>query len=143
LDSLIKWLDDNPGKRIVTDIKKRNIEGLAAVAIKYPAYIDKFIPQIYKPEQYASAYDLGYKDIIFTLYKYRKDDKRILQGTKNKDIYAITMPKKKAKNTDLVKLLKAERGLKIYAHTVNSTDELKILKDRGVDEIYTDILSKK
>lgn len=143
LDSLIKWLDDNPEKRIVTDFKKRNIEGLAAVARKYPGYIDRFIPQIYKPAQYASAYDLGYSDIIFTLYKYNKDDKKILQVTENKDIYAITMPKNKAKKSDLAKLLKTKRGLKIYAHTVNNMEEYEMLKNREVDEIYTDNLGNK
>jgi glycerophosphoryl diester phosphodiesterase len=137
LASLIKWLEKNPDKRIVTDVKYKNLFVLAEISTKYSSFKDRFIPQIYNPGEYAAVRSLGFKDIIFTIYRYNKLDSIVLLNAQSMDLFALTMPADRAKK--LAPRAKC-MGMSTYAHTINSDEELHELKKHGIDEIYTDWL---
>jgi len=142
LETLIQWLKQNPTKKIVTDIKKNNIQGLTIIKKKYPDMLDRFIPQIYSPSEYQKVKKLGYQNIIFTLYVYlAKYNKNTLpQLIKQMDLFAITIPEHHAKK-GLASFLKQKiKGAYIYAHTINSYQTYMDSRGRNVDEIYTDTL---
>lgn len=140
-DSLVKWLNINPDKIIVTDIKDDNIKALAHIAKIYPDYSKRFIPQIYFPEEYNSVKNIGYENIIWTLYRYGGDTKNILNNAKSMSLYAITMPIFRA-DSGLGLELKKRLGIRSYVHTINDSKELWKYKSLGIDEIYTDWLYK-
>jgi len=46
------------------------MDGLAVLAEQLPDYARRLIAQVYQPEQSAEALALGYRDIVWTLYRY-------------------------------------------------------------------------
>ena len=139
--TLKAWLKKNPGKRIVTDIKDGNMAGLKFIAANFPGFADRFIPQIYTPQEYALARQLGYKDIIWTLYQFKGDNSEVLEHTKRMKLYGVTMSEKRAKKGLGCKLQK--QGIATYVHTINSAEDLRKYRKLGISEIYTDWLKAK
>ena len=82
---------------------------------------------------------LGFKNIIYTLYVSEDTNNEIVDFCKNNYVFAITMPKSRALDSDLAKRL-SELGIYVYTHTVNSEEEFESLKEKGVRGIYTDTL---
>ncbi|MGB8602193.1 MAG: hypothetical protein WCD42_08355 [Rhizomicrobium sp.] len=140
IGTVITWLDAHPGKRIVTDVKDDNIKALSYIARHYPAYINRFIPQIYFPHEYLPVRTLGYRDIIWTLYRYRWGGIFVLSNLRSMHLYAVTMPLKRA--YALPPLLN-RMGIASYVHTIDAPAQWAELKHAGVAEIYTDTLVEK
>jgi len=143
LDELQVWMNANPQAYLVTDIKERNLEALALIAKKIDNFQERVIPQCYFPEHYAKIQNLGYKNIIWTLYRYTEDNANVLQVIDRLDkIFAVTMPPHRAK-LGLGHAL-FEKGIPSYVHTMNTVDELILYQQKyGITEIYTDFLSPK
>ncbi|WP_236838933.1 glycerophosphodiester phosphodiesterase family protein [Caldalkalibacillus salinus] len=139
LGDVITWLEANPEAYIITDIKKHNIKGLEKIAINYPKEVSRIIPQIYEIKEYPRVREMGYDNIIFTLYLNNYTDKLILDFVQNFDVFAITMPISRAR-TEMPSALN-ELDVYVYTHTVNDKTLLLELKDQGVDGFYTDFLS--
>ncbi len=139
LSSLALWLENNPGKKIVTDVKEKNIDALRLIAERHPDLKSRFIPQIYWPEEYKMVSELGFDSIIWTLYRFGGDIEDILNHLETMDLYALTMPRGKA-DAGLAELALKKRGVRSYVHTINSKEAYLHYLDRGVSEIYTDWL---
>ncbi|MCD4705775.1 amidohydrolase [bacterium] len=140
-DTLVEWLKNKNNIYIITDVKViNNFEILKKISIKHPNIISQIIPQIYNFQEYDKISKLGYKNIIFTLYRYNNNDKKILNFAKEKNILAITMPINRAKTKLPKKLL--ELGVPTFAHTINSKKQEEKLKNNYcVFGIYTDSLN--
>lgn len=134
---LDEWFGHHTDAYLVTDIKGNNVEGLRRLKQEYPRLAERIIPQIYRLEEYEHIKNLGYEDIILTLYLIKNTDDEIVEFAKNNKLFAITLPIKRAK-TDLPNRLK-EHGIYVYAHTVNSQDLAEELESNGVSGFYTDI----
>ncbi|MFC1685833.1 glycerophosphodiester phosphodiesterase family protein [Nanoarchaeota archaeon] len=141
--SLIEWLKDNPGATIITDIKENNLYALKIISEKVPNFKDRIIPQIYNPRNYPLVKELGYNQIIWTLYKYDSSDNKILSYVESfEGPFAITMNKKRAVTTLPREL--AKRNITTYVHTVNSILEKEDFMNLfSITEIYTDFLDPK
>ncbi len=136
LSDLIHILDMSDTFRIVTDAKTANLEVLTAIAEQYPAYLDRFIPQIYQYDQYQTVKDLGYKDIILTLYMMQAPVvEEIADFYEEKGLYAITISVEDYMDKIANRL--AGKGVKIYRHPVNSFEESNDLMEEGVYGVYT------
>lgn len=140
-NTLVTWLNSNPDKIIVTDIKDNNIKALEYIAKRYPDYSKRFIPQIYFPEEYELVKNMGYEKIIWTLYRFSGDSKLVLHKVKSMHLYAITMPPSRV-DTGLAKELRDSIGIRSYVHTINDQKKLQKYENLGIYEIYTDFLSK-
>lgn len=137
-DSLVLWLKENPGKKVVTDIKDNNLNALIFIKNNYPDFKRRIIPQIYNPDEYNSVNDLGYENIILTLYRWAAtDDEVVNELQKRNNYYAVTMWHHRAKI--LAPRLK-KMGIAVYAHTVNDPNDLSRLLNEGVSGVYTDWL---
>ena len=135
--SLKIWLEKNPEKKIVTDFKSDNLSGLKFIAKNFENFEKRFIPQIYNPSEYQKVNSIGYKDIIWTLYRYNKNNNKVIKFAKKMSLYAITMPRERAQ-TELPVLLK-KNNIKSFVHTINSMEEYFIYKNYfKVDQIYSD-----
>ncbi|WP_413111017.1 glycerophosphodiester phosphodiesterase family protein [Thaumasiovibrio sp. DFM-14] len=140
LKSLSDWLQQHPHIRIVTDIKENNQQALALINQAIPDASQRVIPQIYHPEQFEPVKALGFKRIIWTLYRFHGNTRQIRYwlGRFHGSI-AITMPKHRAQQGLGVTL--AQHKITTFVHTVNSPRELDILKSKyQISEIYTDHL---
>ena len=140
LETLANWMKQNTSAFIITDIKEGNLQGLKIISENIPEFERRIIPQIYDPRNYNKAKKMGYKQIIWTLYRYNgSNDDVFAWADQFNGPFAITMPKDRAAS-DLPRRL-AEKNIPTYVHTVNTVEELnKFVKEFGVTEIYTDFL---
>ena len=138
LKTLSSWLDENPDKKIVTDVKSdSSAEFLRLLAIQYPRLVDRFIPQIYHPDEYPIVKAAGFKDIIFTLYRSNLSDNEVLGFANSVSLYAVTMD---SSRVGQLSLDLNSAGIPVYAHTINDLEWWAQLRDYGVSNIYTDFL---
>lgn len=138
IDDLAIWLEKNQGVSIITDIKLNNVKALELIRNKYPNLLDRFVPQIYNFEEYNSVQNLGYKNIILTMYASDYTDSEILGFAKTHKLFALTIPVYRAKSELPSELLK--EGIFTYTHTINSIDEVKNLEGFNIKGFYTDAL---
>lgn len=139
LDQLIEWLALHPSAKVITDVKAKNIEALKLISTKVKDFSERFIPQIYKPEEYKIVKNIGYKNIIWTLYRYRGSNDDAIKEVKSMNLFAVTMTPGRARKKLALKL----KDMKIpsYVHTINSLKTVRQLSiDYGVTEVYTDFL---
>ena len=141
--SLKNWLKKNPEKIIITDVKSdNNLKALKFIQHNFDNYKKNFIPQIYYPKNYELVKNMGYNDIIWTLYRYPingmdQDLNKIISIIKNKTFFAITMSKYWAKK-GLSKRIKKETGTRILVHTIDfRRDIVKMIFIYKVTDVHT------
>jgi len=139
LSTLVDWLKKNDKARIVTDVKEMNVEALHEIARIYPDLQDRFVPQVYTPSEYLVARELGYDDVIWTLYNFKGRDNVVLGWLKSMDLYGLTMPISRAER-GLGKRAKDKTGVLSWVHTINSQKQYNKLSKSGIASIYTDRL---
>ena len=137
LQKLNDWFANHPDAYLITDIKGNNVEGLRILKERYPKLAEKTIPQIYQLSEYEQVKELGYDNIILTLYIIRSTDDEIVEFAKNNELFAVTMPVFKAQ-TNLPQRLK-ELGVYVYSHTINSLEQGEALEKFGVSGFYSDL----
>ncbi len=135
---LVNFLRDHEDAYIITDIKDSNVEILKKINEVSPETANQIIPQIYNFNEYNQVKALGYKNIILTLYKIKNSDSEIINFVKSNKLYAVTMSRSRL-DSKLFNDLK-KTNVKIFTHTVNSMDELKKYKEKGVSGFYSDVL---
>ena len=137
LNSLLTWLDTHPDAYIITDIKSSNMNGLNLISNLSGVRKGNFIPQIHHPINYFLVQELGFSNIIWTLYRSRLSNKDIIKITNQlPNLHAVTMP-----------IARAEQGLAMhlqiptYVHTINKpADRDRFINELGLTNIYTDTL---
>jgi glycerophosphoryl diester phosphodiesterase len=141
VSTLRQWMDRNPSKRIITDVKGDNIATLKYIADHFPDFENRFIAQIFDPSQYAEVRALGYRDIIWSLYRYKGDANEVLQNIRAMDLYAVALwDKKKILRTRILVGRLNHLGIPTYVHTINTADQWHDFRALGATEIYTDRL---
>ena len=140
LEDLYEWLRRHEDAHIVTDVKVRNLDALRVIAGTAGSLTERFIPQVYQFGELGSVRALGFENVIFTMYRTRATASEVLSFGSNHDLFAVTMPWKRALSLSLPQELR-KRGVFVYAHTVNSLDVWRELQGVGVSGIYTDFLT--
>ena len=138
--SLKNWLKKNPGKVIITDVKSEdNLKALKFIQHNFDNYKKNFIPQIYDPKNYELVKNMGYDDVIWTLYRYgHQDFNKIIDIIKNKFFFAVTMSTDVAKK-GLSKRIREQTETKTFVHTINfRRDVVEMIFIYRVTDIYTD-----
>lgn len=136
LKALVEWLKNHPDVYIITDAKKRNIDFLKVISEIYPDIQKQIIPQIYYFTEYRPAKEMGYENIILTLYRLDNSDKEILNFVSMNPVFAVTMPIERG-FSPLPSMLQ-DINVPTYIHTVNDLFTYEKLRDNGVFGIYTD-----
>ncbi len=79
LKTLVEWMKNNPSATIITDVKEDNVKALSILMQKIPDAQNRIIPQIYFPENFEKVKSMGFKKIIWTLYRYKGDNSDVLK----------------------------------------------------------------
>lgn len=137
---LYQWLDAHPDAYVITDVKGPNLDVLRAIAKQYSAYASRFIPQIYYAREFEPARRMGYRNIIYTLYRSPASDEQVLGFCRQHRLLGVTMRPERAAAGRLAKRLKG-LGVFIYVHTINTVQEFQRLRRLGVHGVYTDVLT--
>ncbi len=134
------WMLAHPDAHLVTDIKEDNLGGLRVIQEELEACLDRVIPQIYEPEEYAPVSALGYRRIIYTIYRSRKNLYQVIRSADRTPFFAITVPISRVKRYGLARRIQ-RLGKVVYAHTVNEVEQAEALVEAGVHGFYTDSLT--
>lgn len=133
---VIEWFEEKGDVFLVTDTKGDNRRLLTYIVENHKKSQDIIIPQVYNFEEYHLAKDMGFKNIILTLYRSNYTDEEIVEFAKENELFAITMPIERGYSSLPMKL--KEIGVFTYVHTINELYVFEELYENGVSGIYTD-----
>lgn len=141
ISSLSVWLEQNPEKFIVSDIKAlgRNVELLTRLQNENPTLAAKFIPQAYNFQEAAQLNEAGFERVILTTYRMGQfEENDFLEAASQTPLYAVTMTSGQAGSlsSELNRL-----GIPTYVFTVNDVGWFARLRELAVSNIYTNFLS--
>ncbi len=135
-EKLAGILEKHKDVRIVTDTKGDNIQLLTAISEQYPKMADRFIPQIYDYDQWSKVKDLGFTNIIFTMYAMTEPDlNKLATFVKEHDIYAVAMPDYFAERGYCTQL--SGKGITVYIHPVSSYEDAQRFFKLGAYGVYS------
>ena len=138
-EKLAKIMERNQDFKIITDTKGDNLELLTKIAEEYPELVGRIIPQIYNYDQWSRVKNLGYNDIIFTLYAMPDlDTKKLISFVQDHDIYAVTMPDYVAAKGYCSQLSKT--GIIVYVHPVSGFEDAQKFMKMGAYGVYSGTL---
>jgi len=142
LKRLIEILDEAPGVRIITDIKDENLRALSVIRENYPDHIERFIPQIYSYEEYNGVVDLGFSDIILTLYAMEElDYTELLRFINSHDLFAVTVGNEHEYRIKDLKYKLADDGVCVYFHPVSDFETAERAMGNGVHGVYASVIA--
>lgn len=143
VEDLAQWMVHHPDTVIITDIKENCVAGAQLLADSYPYLKDRFWIQIYGKDEYEPVSDMGYKNIILTVYQMTWEEKSkpadLVAFAKTHPLVGLTFP---VELIDLVpgyldSLLAAD--IPLYVHTINDAQTQTAMLESGVAGVYTDI----
>lgn len=138
-DKLYGILKTHKELKVITDTKGDNLKLLEAIAKNYPGVKAQIIPQIYDYDQWSKVKELGFDDMIFTLYTMAViDTEKLISFVKEKEIYAVTMPDYVADKGICAEL--AGSGIKVYVHPVSEYEDALRYMELGAWGIYSGTL---
>ncbi len=136
LKMLEKWLLDHPDAFIITDMKDDNLVLLNRLNKNHGKIKDQIIPQIYAFEEYEPVKELGYKNIILTLYRLKAPADVVVEFCRNNQLFALTISSTNAVPDILEKY--SGLGIPVYVHTINDYNSYVKLRDNNAYGVYTD-----
>lgn len=139
VEELVAWLESHPDVRILTDIKEDNLLGLFYIAARAGSAQPRIIPQVHALRDYERVTTMGYRNAILALLPGDIPDARLLEFVGSHEPLAVTLPLERVLGQDTARAL-ADRGVFVYAHTVNHPALFALLRERGVSGVYTDRL---
>lgn len=137
LDDLAEFMRSHDDFYVVTDIKDDNYLGCKYIKKHCSDIIDRFIIQIYDSDEYAPIHRLGFKNIIYTLYRVGSDKTQpdILRNNLYKmDLIGITCWD--SLKESIVDPLE-DIDVLFFVHTVNDKGKMGSFIEQGV-LVYTD-----
>ena len=142
LQNVISYMTLYPDLRIITDTKLGQDVLLKTIAEKYPSFLERFIIQIYEPEQYDTYSSYGFTNIILTLYNLpntvKADPDQVIALVGDRKLYGLAFPEELAWNEGYVDAL-LSLDIPLYVHTVNNIDNIKFFRSIGITGVYTDL----
>lgn len=145
LEDLAGFMRGHKDFYIVTDVKDDNIGVCDIISRDYPDLRNRFIVQIYHPDEYKRIRKLGFDYVIYTLYMATPDE-LTADATRDfindADLVGVTFwmdyPESFPESYEILR----QSGLPLFVHTVNDKDQMKSYIDMGIDGIYTDVVNK-
>jgi len=142
LKSVAEKLEKDPDLYFITDIKDDNVRGAKLIAERYPHLLDQFILQIYDYNQYSAINDLGFKNIILTVYalpsyEMKADAETIAEFSRQNKLFGIAFPYEFIEWKGYLDTLKTS-GVPLFVHTVNDSNQQKYYLDLGITAIFAD-----
>ncbi len=141
LGSVAGFLESHPHLYIVTDVKENNVEAAQVIAEEYPELMDRFIIQIYRDSQYDKVHDLGFDNIIYTLYDVDKELKadvnHWIKFAQAHPLLGYTYPDTWLEVEGYTQKM-LETGVPLFTHTINKPEQAEKCYADGLTGIYTD-----
>ena len=143
LSMLAEYMEKHKDLYVVTDVKDDNIQFCQDVRNKHPKLLSQFIIQIYHEDEYEPIKRMGFKNIIYTLYRASDDELELenLEAFLNKhDLFGVTFWESWADETSEFYNMVLTTEVPIFVHTVNEKSEMEKMFNKGIVGIYTDVV---
>ena len=145
LENLTEFMREHTDFYIVTDVKDDNIGVCGIISEDYPDLRNRFIVQIYHPDEYERIRELGFCYVIYTLYMATPDEltaDATREFINDADLVGVTFwmdyPESFTESFEVLR----QSGLPLFVHTVNDKEQMESYIDMGIDGIYTDVVNK-
>ena len=138
MEKTIEWFRNHKDAYLITDVKGENLPVLEKIAKTAPDLKERIIPQIYKFDQYEKVKELGFKNIILTLYMSNYSADEIADFASSRSLYGVTMSLSKFEKGLGKKLI--QNGVPVFVHTINRQSLANQVLKMGAKRVYTDTL---
>ena len=138
---LIEFMRTHEDIYIITDIKDDNIGGCKKLAEACPDLKERFIIQIYHENEGYKIEELGFQNIIYTLYRTQENERTeaALKAAAKKH-YLIAFTIKKAWIDENIIKVADSVDTPVFTHTVNEPEEMRTFSELGVTGFYSDLV---
>jgi len=138
LDMLVGFLRQTPDVFIITDTKDTDYAALYEIAYRFPEYQNRFITQSYTLEDVPRLRDLGFENIMLTIYAMHYSEQNPVElhqfALENK-LYALVIPDALATPQFVAGI--GMNALRIFVHTIDNLNRAQTLAELGFYGIYT------
>ena len=142
VEMLAAFMHEHPDLTVITDAQGDNLRISRKLAEALPDLKDRFIIQIYHESEYDPVRELGFQNLIYTLYRAADEERNLWEiahfAEKHK-LVGITIQKEQfysVKN----RIAMAHCGLPFMFHTVDDAAEIEaMLRKPYVAAVYTDL----
>lgn len=145
LENVMEYLEENENVYIITDFKNDNVAGLEYIASHYPGKLSRFIAQIYSEDEYDKVVKLGYKYIIYTLYRLswaeKTDYDHLKAFAEEHELVGLTFSYELCDVEGFMNGIK-DAGTALFVHTVDDPELQKKYFDMGITGLYTNEVIK-
>ena len=142
VEMLASFMREHPDLLIITDAQGDNLEIIGKLAGLYPDLLDRFIIQIYHEREYDPIRAMGFRNLIYTLYRAKDEERnlwRIAHFAEMHELVGITTQKEMFQSAKH-RIAMAHCGIPFMFHTVDDEEEIeKMLQKPYVMGIYTDL----
>ena len=142
VEMLAAFMREHPDLIIITDAQGDNLEISKILAATLPDLRDRFIIQIYHEKEYGPIREMGFRNLIYTLYRAGDEERNlweIAHFAETHELVGITIQKEQfysMKN----RIAMAHSGGAFMFHTVNDAAEIEaMLQKPYVMAVYTDL----
>lgn len=142
VDKLTAFMREHPDLFIITDAQGDNLEICRKLAGLYPDLRERFIIQIYHEQEYDPIRKMGFRNLIYTLYRAEDQERnfwRIAHFAEAHELLGVTAQKEmfySLKN----RIAMAHCGVPFMFHTVDEEEEIEsMLRKPYVMGVYTDL----
>ena len=139
---LAAFVQEHPDLYIITDVKTNNIQVCKRIAVEYPQLRDRVIVQIQLPEEYNILREMGFRFIMYPIFKTPDKDRDVLSlasFARKHELVALIVPN--GYYSPDLKLSLAEKiiGAPIILHTLNDEWEINYYLNHNLAlAVYTD-----
>lgn len=143
VEDVARAMRKHPELYIVVDLKGDDIiNGYRILAKTYPDLMERMIPQFYHAEQFDYLYGLGYRAMIYTLYRTSAQERakpQLNAFAMRRMLVGITMGTYRVKDGGV--FLRQVLGTRtpVYVHTVDDPALARDLFRQGVSAVYTNV----
>jgi glycerophosphoryl diester phosphodiesterase len=141
VEMLTAFMREHPNLVIITDAQGDNLEISQKLADSWPDLLDRFIIQIYHEREYNPIREMGFRNLIYTLYRADDEERNlweIAHFSETHELVGVTIQKEQfysMKN----RIAMAHCGVPFMFHTVNDGAEIEaMLQKPYVAAVYTD-----
>ena len=140
IDMLLDWLTQHPDAYLFTDMKYNQVDILTQLAEISGPLQDRIVPQIYHFSEYEPMRELGYDNLILTLYRLHgsisSNAELIRDYALRHRLLGITFDKSLL-SREYTAIL-AESGAAVFTHTITSPEEAEACYALGATGVYLD-----
>jgi len=143
VEMLAAYMREHPDLYIITDAQGDNLAISRKLAQVCPDLQNRFIIQIYHESEYDPIREMGFRNLIYTLYRAADEERnlwKIARFAETHDLIGITIQKEQFYSTKN-RIAMAHCGAPFMFHTVDDVNQMEeMLRKPYVCAVYTDLV---